>query len=117
MQDVKTAEQERGQHADVRAPHREDDERDGKPAAVAEGVGRPDALGVVHDVVQSAETGDHRARAGGDVFIARHIHAGGVGRIRALAHGAQVQTRTRALEDEGGHQRDDHREIGQKAVA
>ena len=38
IEDVEPAEQDGGQHADVRTPDREDDERDGEPAAVAEGV-------------------------------------------------------------------------------
>ena len=90
MQDIQSAEEERGKHADVRLPDREDDERDGEPATVAEGVVRPDAAGVVHDVVQSAEPGDHAADTGGDVLILVDVDAGGIGRLRVFADGAQV---------------------------
>ena len=41
VQDIQSAEEEGREHADVRLPDREDDERDGKPAAVAEGGVRP----------------------------------------------------------------------------
>ena len=116
MQDIQSAEEEGREHANVRLPDREDDERDGKPAAVAEGVVRPDAAGVVHDVVQSAEAGDHAADAGGDVLILVDVDAGSVGRLRVFADGAQVQPHARALEHIGRDQRDGHGEVGQKAV-
>ena len=64
VQNVAAAEENGGQNAHVRTPDREDDQRDGEPAAVAEGVVRPDAAGVVHDVIQAAESGDHAADAG-----------------------------------------------------
>ena len=53
VQDIQAAEQERGDDADVRTPDREDDQRDGEPAAVAERVVRPDAAGMTNAVPTS----------------------------------------------------------------
>ena len=82
-------------------PDGEDDQRDGQPAAVAEGVVGPHAVGVVHDVVQTAQTRDHGADAGGQVLVLGDVDAGGVGSGRALAHGAQVQAGTGAVQEVG----------------
>ena len=116
IENVEPAEQDGGQHADVRTPDREDDERDGEPAAVAEGVVGPDAAGVVHDVIQAAETRNHAADAGGKVFVLRHVDAGCVRRRRALAHGAQVKTRAGVLEEVRREQCDDDGKVGKEAV-
>ena len=45
IQDVKPAEQDGSQHADVGPPDGEDHQCDGQPAAVAEGVVGPDTGG------------------------------------------------------------------------
>ena len=116
MQDIQSAEEEGREHADVRLPDRKDDERDGKPAAVAERIVGPDAAGVVHDVVQSAEAGDHAADAGGDVLILIDVDAGSVGRLRIFADGAQVQAHARVLEHISGNERNGHGEVGEKTV-
>ena len=46
IQDVEAAEEDGGQDADVGTPDGEDDQSDGQPAAVAEGVVGPNAVGV-----------------------------------------------------------------------
>ena len=98
IEDVQPAEEDGGQHAETRPPDREDNEGNGEPAPVAEGVVRPDAAGVIHHVVQPAEAGDHAADAGGFVLIFVDIDTGGVGRVRAFADGAQVQAHARVIE-------------------
>ena len=91
VQDVQAAEEDGGQDADIGTPDGEDDQRNGQPAAVTEGVIGPDAVGVVHNIVQAAQSCDHGADAGGQVLILGDIDAGGVGSGSALTHGAQVQ--------------------------
>ena len=58
IDDVQTAEQEGGQDAYIRSPDGEDHQGDGKPAPIAEGVVGPDAAGVVHNIVKSAQARD-----------------------------------------------------------
>ena len=116
MHDVQSAEEKRRKHAHIGPPHRKDDQRDREPAAVAEGVVGPDARGIVHDIVQSAEPGDHRADAGGGVFVAADIDARGVRRVGVFSHGAQVQARPGMPQHIGRGQGDDDGQIGQKTV-
>ena len=116
VEDVESAEENGRQHADIRTPDRENDQRNGEPAAVAEGVVRPHAAGVVHDVVQTAETRDHAADAGGKVLVLCHVDTGGVCRCSALTHGAQVEACARVLEKIGRKQRDDDGKVSEEAV-
>ena len=115
VRDVKSAEQEGAEDAGCRIPQGEDDQRNGKPAAVAEAVARPH-LGVVHNVVQSAQPRNGAADAGGQVLIARDVDARRVRRCRALAHRAQVQSHLCALEHECRDQRNDNGEVRQEPV-
>ena len=116
IQDVQAAEQDGGQDADIGTPDGEDHQGDGQPAAVAEGVVGPHAAGVVHHVVQAAETGDHAAHAGGQVLIPGDVDAGGVGGGGAFAHGAQVQAGAGVLQEIGGQQGQDNGQIRQEAI-
>lgn len=116
VEDVQAAEQEGGQNAQIRTPDAENNNGDGQPAPVAKGIVGPDAAGVIHDVVQSAQPCDHGAEAGRGVFIAHDIDARRIGCAGIFAHCAQMQTRARAVEDVGGDKRDDYRRICQKAV-
>ena len=116
VQDVQPAEEEGGQHADVRPPYREDDQRDGQPAAVAEGVVGPYAAGVVHDVVEAAEAGDHAADAGGRVLVAPDVDAGSIRRVGVLTHGAQVQSEARVPQDVGDDERDGDGDVSEESV-
>ena len=116
MQDVQSAKEDGGQHAGVRPPDGEDDQGDGQPPSVAEGVVGPDAVGVVQHVVEAAEARDHAAHAGGHVLVLDHVDAGGVRRSGAFTDSPQMQARTGALEDVGGHQGDDDGQVHQKAV-
>ena len=116
IQDVQAAKQDGGQDADIGTPDGEDHQGDGQPAAVAEGVVGPHAAGVVHHVVQAAETGDHAAHAGGQVLIPGDVDAGGIGGGGAFAHGAQVQAGAGVLQEIGGQQGQDNGQIRQEAI-
>ena len=116
IQDVQAAEQDGGQDTDIGTPDGEDHQGDGQPAAVAEGVVGPHAAGVVHHVVQAAETGDHAAHAGGQVLIPGDVDAGGVGGGGAFTHGAQVQAGAGVLQEIGGQQGQDNGQIRQEAI-
>ena len=116
IENVEAAEEDGRQHADVGPPDGEDHQGDGQPAAVAEGVVGPHAAGVVHHVVQAAETGDHAAHAGGQVLIPGDVDAGGVGGGGAFAHGAQVQAGAGVLQEIGGQQGQDNGQIRQEAI-
>ena len=117
INNVQSAEEYRGYDRKVRSPDREDDQRDGKPAAVAEGIVRPYAAGLVPDIVQAAEAGDHAADAGCDVLIFIDVYAGSIGSRRAFADSAQVKADARFLYHISGYKRNDNGGIGQKAVA
>ena len=116
VQDVQAAEQEGGQDAHIGTPDGENHEGDGKPAPVAEGVVGPDAAGVVHHIVQSAQTRDHTAYAGSHILILAHIDTGGIGGGGVLAHGPQVQAHPGPAEHIGRGQSHDHCGVGQKTV-
>ena len=116
IQDVQAAEQDGGQDTDIGTPDGEDHQGDGQPAAVAESVVGPHAAGVVHHVVQAAETGDHAAHAGGQVLIPGNVDTGGVGGGGAFAHGAQVQAGPGVLQEIGGQQGQDNGQIRQEAI-
>lgn len=96
MENVQSAEEERSENADVRTPHGEDNERDSEPAAVTEAVIGPYAAGIVHHVIESAETGDHAAGAGGDIFIFCDVDARRVRRVGVFAHGTKLEADARA---------------------
>jgi len=116
IQDVQAAEQDGGQDTDIGTPDGEDHQGDGQPAAVAESVVGPHAAGVVHHVVQAAETGDHAAHAGGQVLIPGNVDTGGVGGGGAFAHGAQVQAGPGVLQEIGGQQGQDNGQVRQEAI-
>ena len=61
--------------AEIGLPDGEDNERDCKPAAVAEAVVRPDAVCVVHDVVETAETRYNAADDCRDIFVSADVDA------------------------------------------
>ena len=117
VEDVQPAEEDAGEDGDVGTPDREDDQRDGQPAAVAEGVVAPHAAGVVHDVVQTAEARDHAADAGRAVLVAGDVQSRGVRGGRALADGAEVQAEPRPFQHEGRDQGDGNGGVSEKAVA
>ena len=115
IDDIKPAEEEGGPDCPVRAPDREDDESDGEPAAVAEGVVGPYAAGVVHDVEEAAETGYHAADAGREVFIAGNVDAGGVSGGGVFTDRSEMQTHAGAVEDIVHYYCNDDREINEEA--
>ena len=86
MQNIQSAEQEGRDNAQVRPPDGENDQCDRQPAAVSESVVAPDAAGLVHHIVQAAESGDHAANAGCRVLIPVYADAGRVRRGGILTH-------------------------------
>ena len=90
------------------APGGEDDQSYSQPTQRFDvAVAAPGALDVVHGVVQAAHAGDAGAHAGGDVLVAGDVDTGGVCGGGVLAHGAQVQSGTGAIQeprhDDGHH--------------
>ena len=116
IQNVQAAEQNGGQDADIGTPDGEDDQGDGQPAPVAEGVVGPHAAGVVHHIVQAAQARDHAADAGGQVLIPGDVDAGGVGGRGAFTHGPQVQTGPGVLQEIGRQQSQDNGQVCQEAI-
>ena len=77
------------------APGGEDNQCHGQPAQGFNGaVIAPGSLDIVHGVVQTAQTGDAGADAGGQILIAGDVDAGSVGGAGVLAHCPEVQTHT-----------------------
>ena len=76
IQDIQSAEKEGCEYADIRSPDGEDDQCDGKPASVTKGIVGPDAAGIIHYIVQSAQTCDHTSHAGSDVFVPGYVDTG-----------------------------------------
>ena len=116
MDNVQAAEQERADDGQIRSPKGEDYEGNRQPAAVTEAVTRPNAACVVHDVVQTAESGNHTAETGGNVFVTVYIDAGGIGRCRIFTDRAERQAGTRLHQNAGRNQCNDDGSIGQKTV-
>ena len=113
---IKRTEEEGAEDAGIRLPEREYNERDGEPSAVAEAFVRPDAVGVVHYIIKSAESRDDASDAGGKVLIAAHVDACRIGGGGAFAHSAQLKTNARALEHICGDKSYDYGKVGHKAV-
>ena len=116
VNDHKTAEEERAEYAEVGLPNREDNERDRKPAAVTEAVVRPNAVCVVHDVVETSETRYNAADNSRNILVSADVYARRVARCGVLADCAKLKSRARMLEEVGGYERDDYRGVGEKAV-
>ena len=116
MENVQSAEEERGENADVRTPHGEDNERDSEPAAVTEAVIGPYAAGIVHHIIESAETGDHAAGAGGDILIFCDVDARRVRRVGVFAHGTKLEADARAAQDIRADKRNNNGGVGKETV-
>mgnify|MGYP000143755827 FL=1 len=116
VNDHETAEEERAEDAEVGLPDGEDNERDCKPAAVAEAVVRPDAVRVVHDVVETAETRYNAADDCRDIFVSADVDASCVTSCGILADRAQLKSCARVLEEIGGDERDDYRGVSEEAI-
>ena len=87
-----------------------------KMTSAMEGIIGPDAAGVVHDVVQSAQACDHAAHAGGGVFVAGDIDARCVGGGGAFAHGPELQALAGVGQEIGDRQGDGNGQVGQETV-
>ena len=111
VNDHETAEEERAEDAEIGLPDGEDNERDCKPAAVAEAVVRPDAVRVVHDVVETAETRYNAADDCRDIFVSADVDARRVTCCGILADRAQLKSCARVLKEIGGDERDDYRGV------
>ena len=116
MQDIQSAKQEGGNNPQVRPPDREDNQGDCQPAAVTERVVAPDAAGIVHDIVQAAESGDHAADTGCRILIPIYADAGCVRRSRILTHCTQVQSDPGPFQHICGDQGKNHCQISQESV-
>ena len=116
VNDHETAEEERAEDAEIGLPDGEDNERDCKPAAVAEAVVRPDAVRVVHDVVETAETRYNATDDCRDIFVSADVDARRVTRCGILANRAQLKPCARVLEEIGGDERDDYRGVSEEAI-
>ena len=84
IQNIQTTKQERSKYTDIRSPDSEDDQRNGKSASVTERIVGPDAAGIIHYIVQSAQTCDHTSHAGSDVFVPGYVDTGCICGIGAL---------------------------------
>ena len=73
----KTAEEYRPENTYIRSPNSKDNQRYREPAAVAEGIVRPYAVCVVHNIIKSSETGYDAAYAGGNILIPAYTYSGG----------------------------------------
>ena len=95
----KSAEKDGAENADVRLPNSEDNQRDGEPASVAKAVVGPNAAGVVHNVVKTAETCDHAADACSAVLVPSNVYAGSIRSSRIFTDSAQVKAEARVVKD------------------
>ena len=116
IENVQRTEQERSQNADIRSPDSEDNQRDGQPSSVTERVVGPHAGGVVHDIIQSAESCNHGADAGRPVLVGADVDAGSVRSRRVLTDSPQLQALSRPIQEEGGRQCDHDRDIDKETI-
>ena len=116
VKDIKSAEKHGSKDTYIGAPDGEDDEGDGQTSPVAETVVGPDAGGVVHDIIETAQAGNHAADAGSHILIPGNIDACCIGCSRALTDSAQVQADPGAFQDISSDKGDDDTGISQKAV-
>ena len=117
IQNVQSAEKNGAENAHIGTPDGEDYQGNGQPAPIAEGIVGPDAAGVVHDVVQAAQAGDHAAQTGGDELIPADVNARRVRGGRAFAHRPKLKTHPGLFQHIGRNQRQNNGGVGQEAVA
>ena len=100
-----------------RTPGGEDHQRHGQPAEAFNAAGAvPGALLIIHHVIQTAQTGDHGADAGGQIFVFRHVDADRVSRGGVFTNRAQVQPGHGLVQEEAHQHGENDRDISQKAV-
>ena len=75
----------------MRLPQREDDQRDGEPTQGLDALVRLGRAGIVHDVEQTAKTGDAATDDGNAVFVGRNVDTNGISGSGVLAHGAEME--------------------------
>ena len=112
---IESAENDRSEDRNVRTPDGENDQSDRQPADGVDHV-LPVAVQVVHDKAETAETRDTAADAGGPVAIGGDVDTGGIRGGGIFADGAEMQTKSRFGQHEGGDDRDDDGEIDHNAV-
>ena len=116
IQDVQSAEEDGAENAHIGPPDGEDHQSNCQPATVTEGIVGPDAAGVVHNIIQSAQARDHGADAGRLILIAGDVDTRCIGGSRALAHCPELQAHPGLFQHIGGHQRNDDGRISQEAI-
>ena len=116
VNDVHAAEDKGTDDGKARSPKGEDNEGNGKPSAVAETVARPYARSVVHDVIKSAESGDHAAETGGNIFVTVYVNAGCIRGGGIFADSTKRKAGTRLHQNMSGNKRDDDRQVSEETV-
>ena len=116
VEHVKRSEKVGADDGKVGLPRCEDDEGDGKPAAVAERTVRPNAVLIVEHEVEPAESCDHSADAGGEVFIFGNVYAGGICGRGVFADGAELKSHTGLFEYTAAHYGYRNGKVHHKAV-
>ena len=103
--DIEHTEYDRAENGKRRLPKRENDERNGQPADSLNGLidRRADnTVHVAHDIAQTAETRDRRARNDEGILIPRDVDADRVRRGGIFPDGAQVEPHFRISEHSSG---------------
>ena len=88
VENVQTTKEDGGKNGNHRTPDGKNNQRDGQPASVTEGIVGPDTAGIVHDIIKAAQTCDHTAHTGSHIFIPCHTDTGCICRSGILSHGS-----------------------------
>jgi len=97
-------------------PKREDNKCDCHPSSIAEGVVRPNARSIGHNVLKSAESCDGTTDTGSNVSVSCNVYACGVCCCRVLADRAEIESYSCAIEHKGHNDCDCYCKVGHKVV-